>query len=286
MCLAWSCTSSSTNVRLGEWRSPSALPTVLRSRPLALSSAAAVADCAVGVAEHRVEDGGLAQIAGDPRVGDRDHAEPRILDLVRTTEATSSFTRSACRRTLAGSVISTTSAAKDTGSVDPNALTRTRESADPGGPARGTPGLLVIVTVQPAAHREQLDLGAAGHRPLDGVEDLARRGRPRRRPPPRRSRPGRAGRGRRPRRRTPRICADARRSAARRNAWPSANGSHREGACRRPRFRYTRPKILSTPGKPATNTGAGATGSGAASPTIGRGVRRGSPAPALPPRPG
>ncbi|OLB64352.1 MAG: hypothetical protein AUI10_11465 [Actinobacteria bacterium 13_2_20CM_2_72_6] len=42
MCLAWSCTSSSTNVSVGECRSASALPTMLRSSPLALSRAAAV----------------------------------------------------------------------------------------------------------------------------------------------------------------------------------------------------------------------------------------------------
>ena len=69
-----------------------------------------------------------------------------------------------------------------------------------------------------------------------------------------------AGRARRPRRRTPRTCADTPRAAARSDAWPSANGSHRAGACRRPRFRYTRPKIL--------------TSSSAAGPQIGVGLDR------------
>lgn len=46
MCLTWSWTSSRTKVSVGECRNPSALPTVLRSIPLALSSAAAVSDWA------------------------------------------------------------------------------------------------------------------------------------------------------------------------------------------------------------------------------------------------
>jgi hypothetical protein len=33
------------------------------------------------VAEDRVEDAGLAEVAGDPGVGDGDHAEPGVLDL-------------------------------------------------------------------------------------------------------------------------------------------------------------------------------------------------------------
>ena len=77
--------------------------------PLALSSAAAVRRLLGRVAEHGVVDGGLPQVAGDPGVGDRHHAEPGILDLTPQHEATSSVTRSACRRVLAGSDISPTS---------------------------------------------------------------------------------------------------------------------------------------------------------------------------------
>src|SRR5699024_537133 len=42
MCCAFSCTSSSTKVRVGVWRTPVCRPTSLRITPLALSSAAAV----------------------------------------------------------------------------------------------------------------------------------------------------------------------------------------------------------------------------------------------------
>ena len=80
MCLACSCTSSRTNVRDGEWRSPRALPTVLRSSPLALSSAAAVAACRRR-RRARCSRPWRRAGRGDPGVGDGDHAEPRVLDL-------------------------------------------------------------------------------------------------------------------------------------------------------------------------------------------------------------
>src|SRR5687768_17455882 len=98
---------------------------------------------------------------------------------VRTTDATSSRTRSACRRTFAGSVISNTSAAKrPAGGLaagrGPEDLTNalTVPAPRPWGRIE-KPGLLVVVTVQPTAHGQQLKLGAARDRALAGVEHLA-----------------------------------------------------------------------------------------------------------------
>src|SRR4051794_17441922 len=81
---------------------------------------------------------------------------------VRMDCATSSRTRSACRRTLAGSVISSTS-------TDEKRAAR-RIDFTPS-------GVSVVVTVQPAPRGEHLDLGPPEHQAFTRVQDLGHVGR-------------------------------------------------------------------------------------------------------------
>ena len=224
MCLTWSCTSSRTNVSVGECRSPSALPTVLRSSALGALQRGRGARLGRRVAEHRVEDGRLAQVSGDPGVGDGDHPEPGVLDL-----ASAPPTRPApAPAPRAGVPWPDPSSRHLHGvrSADPATGGRDRRpvSTLPRGthrrPARRHPVSRHRHAVQPAAHRQQLDLRPAGHQALAGVEHLADVRRSRRPPRPPRSRPDRAGRARPPRRPTPRTGAAPPRSAVRMIAWP------------------------------------------------------------------
>src|SRR3954467_15703200 len=88
----------------------------------------------------------------------------------RTSDATSSRTRSACRRVLAGSDISSTSDNRARGGLTPRptaeAYPRRAGDERPAGAAGS-----VVVAVEPALDRQQVDLGPAGHLILAGVDD-------------------------------------------------------------------------------------------------------------------
>ena len=81
MCLAWSCTSSWTNVERRRVAQPERLADRAAQQPVRALQRGGGGRLGRRVAEHGVEDGRLTQVAGDPRVGDRDHAEPGVLDL-------------------------------------------------------------------------------------------------------------------------------------------------------------------------------------------------------------
>ena len=74
-------TMSATNASVGTNLMPVCLPTVERSTPVALASAAAESAICGLVAVDGVEHRGLAEVAGHPGVGDGDHAQPGVLDL-------------------------------------------------------------------------------------------------------------------------------------------------------------------------------------------------------------
>ena len=167
-------------------------PTALRMTPFALSSAAAVS-AARRRRRRRCRRRSPRAGRRHPGVGDRHHAEPRVLDLRSSVSATISRIRSAILRARASSAI-----------APPRRVRRPSRSRPP--------------------RRQQLDLRAAGDEPLARVEHLAAVRRVRRPTTATPTTPAGAGRGARPPRPPPRTGAAAPpRSAARRIASPSAS---------------------------------------------------------------
>ena len=244
MCLTCPARRRGTNAMVGECLSPSARPTVLRSRPLALSSAAAVAGLLGDVAEHGVEDRRLPQVRGDPRVGDGDHAEPGVLDL-GPDDLRHQFPHPLGVPAHLGRIchllhLRSVRECSWSGSPTTRAyLRRARRCHCRGCRRRSTPRS-VILAVQAPPGGEHLHLRPAEDQPLARVEHLADVGGVGRddrdadlgppvqvqsappRPPP------------------PRTGAAPRRSAARTSASPSATGSRRAAAGRTRRSRCTR----------------------------------------------
>src|SRR5919202_6313085 len=94
---------------------------------------------------------------------------------VRTTDATSSRMRSACRRTRAGSVISSPPPVDQRFDTTRHACAEAPTTArvNPPGPPAVSTHRSVLVAVEPAPDGQQLDLGPVGDEPFAGVEDLA-----------------------------------------------------------------------------------------------------------------